>query len=179
MRLAYKGFNKDLTCTMGNGTFQYKPGVWYKEEKAHCARTGFHATDNPLDVLGYYREGRYFIVALKGNVDEDGHDTRIAAPEIQLVKELSRIELAREGVMWIANHPHIEIEGVEKNIGTALDDYVIVRGKNPTAKGKMGSTIFLLKENKSGEITECAEYLIDGEEYLPDTFYDVRGRMRQ
>ena len=56
MRLAYKGFNKDLTCTMGNGTFQYKPGVWYKEEKAHCARTGFHATDNPLDVLGYYRE---------------------------------------------------------------------------------------------------------------------------
>lgn len=52
MRLAYKGFNKDLTCTMGNGTFQYKPGVWYKEEKAHCARTGFHATDNPLDVLG-------------------------------------------------------------------------------------------------------------------------------
>ena len=179
MRLAYKGFNKDLTCTMGNGTFQYKPGVWYKEEKAHCARTGFHATDNPLDVLGYYREGRYFIVALKGNADEDGHDTRIAAPEIQLVKELSRIELAREGVMWIANHPHIEIEGVKKNTGTALDDYVIVRGKNPTAKGKMGSTIFLLKENKSGEIAECAEYLIDGEEYLPDTFYDVRGRMRQ
>lgn len=102
-------------------------------------------------------------------MDEDGHDTRIAAPEIQLVKELSRIELAREGVMWIVKHPHIEIEGVEKNTGTALDDYVIVRGKNPTAKGKMGSTIFLLKENKSGEIAECAEYLIDGEEYLPDT----------
>lgn len=52
MRLAYKGFNKDLTCTMGNGTFQYKPGVWYKEEKAHCARAGFHATDTCYSSAG-------------------------------------------------------------------------------------------------------------------------------
>lgn len=43
--LAYKGFHSDLTCTMGKGTFQYKQGVKYTEESAHCGRDGFHATD--------------------------------------------------------------------------------------------------------------------------------------
>ena len=48
--IAYKGFNKDLTCTKGKGVFQYEPGKKYVEEKAKCARTGFHAATNPLDV---------------------------------------------------------------------------------------------------------------------------------
>ena len=51
--IAYKGFNKDLTCTKGKGVFQYEPGKKYVEEKAKCARTGFHAATNPLDVLSY------------------------------------------------------------------------------------------------------------------------------
>ena len=44
------------------------------------------------------------------------------------------------------------------------------------AAGGKGDTVFLIKEDKSGEITECAEYPIDGKKYLPDTYYDVKGR---
>ena len=51
--LAYKGFNSNLTCTMGKGTFQYEQGVKYTEENAHCGADGFHATDDPLGVLSY------------------------------------------------------------------------------------------------------------------------------
>ena len=29
--IAYKGFNKDLTCTMGKGSFQYEVGKTYKD----------------------------------------------------------------------------------------------------------------------------------------------------
>ena len=34
--IAYKGFNKDLTCTMGKGRFQYEVGKSYKEDSAKC-----------------------------------------------------------------------------------------------------------------------------------------------
>ena len=37
--LGYKGFRKDLTCTMGRGTFQYEPGRWYDESLAHSDTT--------------------------------------------------------------------------------------------------------------------------------------------
>lgn len=104
--IAYKGFHKDLNCTMGKGDFHFVPGKWYSEENAKCASTGFHATDNPLDVLSYYRgpDDRYFIVNLRGNVDEDGVNSRIAAPEIMLVKELTKDDLYRQGVIWISKH---------------------------------------------------------------------------
>lgn len=96
---AYKGFHKDLNCTMGKGVFYYEPGKWYSEEEARCANTGFHATDNPLEVLRWYsNEGdRYFAVELRGNIDEDGIGSRIAAPEIMLVKELTIDDLYRPG----------------------------------------------------------------------------------
>lgn len=46
--IAYKGFNKDLTCTMGKGRFQYEVGKSYKEDSAKCASTGFHCTEEPI-----------------------------------------------------------------------------------------------------------------------------------
>ena len=72
---AYKGFHKDLNCTMGKGVFYYEPGKWYSEQEARCADTGFHATDNPLEVLRWYsgEDDRYFAVELLGNIDEDGY----------------------------------------------------------------------------------------------------------
>ena len=42
---AYKGFNKDLVCTMGKGQYQYEVGKTYKEDVAKCANTGFHCVD--------------------------------------------------------------------------------------------------------------------------------------
>ena len=42
---AYKGFHKDLNCTMGKGVFYYEPGKWYSEQEARCADTGFHYAD--------------------------------------------------------------------------------------------------------------------------------------
>ena len=40
--IAYKGFNKDLTCTMGKGRFQYEVGKSYKEDSAKCASRMIH-----------------------------------------------------------------------------------------------------------------------------------------
>ena len=178
--IAYKGFHKDLTCDMGKGSFQYIPRRWYKEDDAACAKRGFHVTDNPLDVLSYYNgsDDRYFIVEIAGNVDEDAVHSRISAPEIRLVKELSRDELYHEGVIWMIVHDKAPLAAVvKKEKGDATNDgNVVVRGKRPKAKGKIGDMMYLVKENRKGEIVEVGSYQIDGDKYKENVYYDVRGK---
>lgn len=84
---AYKGFNKDLTCTMGHGRFQYKENEWMEEPEANCVRNGFHCCYNPLDCLSYYRDfskSAYYVVNADGDIHEDGSDTKIACTRIKL-----------------------------------------------------------------------------------------------
>lgn len=177
--LAYKGFHKDLNCTMGKGNFRYEPGKWYQEEDAKCANTGFHATDNPLDVLSYYdgESDRYFIVNLRGNVDEDGVHSRIAAPEIMLVKELSRDELYRQGVIWISKHQKAPwAAAVKKESGDAQGNgNVVVRGRNPKAKGETGDNLYIIREDKAGNIVEIGAFKVDGVTIMPGTYYNAKG----
>lgn len=177
--IAYKGFHKDLNCTMGKGNFQYEPGKWYREEDAKCANKGFHATDNPLDVLSYYdgEEDRYFIVNLRGNIDEDGVRSRIAAPEIKLLKELTRDELYREGVYWMSAHEKAPwAAAVRKESGDADGKgNVVVRGKDPKARGELGDNLYIVRENKAGEIVEIGAFKVDGVKILPETYYNVKG----
>jgi hypothetical protein len=60
---AYKGFDKDLKCR----GFQYEVGKEYETENAKLCDTGFHACENPLNTLNYYKPGdsRYCEVDLE------------------------------------------------------------------------------------------------------------------
>lgn len=177
--IAYKGFHKNLTCTMGKGSFQYRPRIWYEESEANCGENGFHATDNPLDVLFYYNadDDRYFIVDVQGNIDEDGTNSRISAPKIKLIKELTKEQLYREGVIWMSLHPKAPwARIVERETGDAGGHgNIVVRGRGPKAKGKIGDWLYLIKEDSQGNITEIGAYKVDGENYLPNIFYDAKG----
>lgn len=44
---AYKGFDENLKCR----DFQYEIGKEYEETNAKLCETGFHACENPIDVL--------------------------------------------------------------------------------------------------------------------------------
>lgn len=177
--IAYKGFNKDLVCTRGKGSYQYEVGKTYKENTAKCASTGFHCVEEPIEVLTWYRgkDARYCVVNAGGDVHEDGDD-RISCTEMKILKEITLQQLGALECRWIQEHPERKYSShVVKNSGTAeKDGIVIVRGKNPKAAGALGATIFLLKEGKAGVITEAGAYEIDGKEFLPDVFYRVDGR---
>ncbi len=177
---AYKGFHKNLSCTLGKGTFYFEPGKWYREKDAKCANTGFHATDNPLDVLSYYNEAddRYFIVELGGNVDEDGTNSRIAAPKIRLCREITIDEMYKQGVIWLVKHPKAQPAKVIKSETGEPDGRgnLIVRGKHPRARGNIGDKLYIIREDRSGNILEVGAFVVDGEKILPDVYYDVQGR---
>lgn len=178
--IAYKGFNKDLTCTRGKGSFKYEIGKTYKEDKAQCANTGFHCVEEPIEVLTWYSAGtsRYCIVDAGVDVHEDGND-KISCTEMTILREITLQQLGILECKWIQDHPERKnSRHVMTNKGVAEEKgIVVVRGKNPKAAGAIGSTLFLLKE-KPGEktIEEIGAYEIDGEEYLPDVFYRVDGR---
>lgn len=77
---SYKGFNADLTCR----GFQYEVGKEYNHTGAVSAcNSGFHACENPMDVLGFYppcddngRPRRYCEVEQSGNIDR-GNDSKV------------------------------------------------------------------------------------------------------
>ncbi len=176
--IAYKGFRKDLTCTMGKGIFKYEVGKWYKEDKAHCCKDGFHATDNPLDVLQYYNSAtdRYFIVELRGNIDEDAVNTRISAPEIKLLKEITKEQLIVCGIKFMINNPKATWSDTVKKdsaYGTGNGN-VIVRGRKPRASGMLGDTLWIIKDSKD-EIEEVGTFVIDGERYKENMKFNVKG----
>lgn len=79
--VAYKGFTKDLKSTHGN-SFQFEIGKEYvhEGEVARC-NSGFHACENPLDVLEFYPyQGfeRYAEVEQSGKLDRS-HDKTASA----------------------------------------------------------------------------------------------------
>lgn len=178
--IAYKGFNQSLACTRGKGTFQYEVGKTYKEESAKCASTGFHCVEEPIEVLTWYSgiSSRYCIVEALGDVHEDGSD-KISCTEMKIVKEINLQQLGILECEWIRQHPNRNTSHHVKNDNGQADKngIVIVRGKNPKAKGETGSTLFLLKEDKdSNEIVEIGVYQIDGTNYKPGIYYKADGR---
>lgn len=170
--IAYKGFNKDLACTMGNGVFQYEVGRTYTEDQAKCAKTGFHCVEEPIEVLAWYRskDSRYCAVEALGDINEDGND-RISCTGIKILRELTLQELGILECEWMLRHPERTYSRlVKKDEGVAdTGDIVIVRGENPRAKGEEGSTLYLLRE-EGGKIVEIGVY-----EAEPGKWYGVSG----
>jgi hypothetical protein len=69
----FKGLDRDFKCR----GFQYEVGKSYEEKSATLCETGFHACENPMDVLSYYPPctSRYAVVELDGVNEQREKDT--------------------------------------------------------------------------------------------------------
>ena len=68
--VAYKAFNKDLTCR----GFQFEIGKTYEHDgPVEICSSGFHACTDPLDVLNYYdvTTSRFALVKASGEIDRN------------------------------------------------------------------------------------------------------------
>ena len=91
--IAYKGFNKDLTCR----GFQYEIGKTYEEPKAVLCECGFHACKEVLDVFSYYppNESRYCVVDIDDISEIKIGDSKICGAKITILREITIDEICR------------------------------------------------------------------------------------
>ena len=95
---AYKGFDKNLKCR----GFQYEVGKEYETENAKLCDTGFHACENPLNTLSYYKPGdsRYCEVELDAT-EERGDDSKRVGKRIKIETEIGLKGLIEAGVKFV------------------------------------------------------------------------------
>lgn len=98
---AYKGFDKDLKCR----DFQYEIGKEYEEKEAIACEKGFHACENPLDVLHYYSPcngSRYCEVEQSGEFSKlSSGDSKVASTKIKIGNELGLKGIIQAGISFI------------------------------------------------------------------------------
>ena len=101
---AYKGFNKDLTCR----GFQYEVGKEYEHKgTVSMCNSGFHACENPMDVLIFYppcgnngTPRRYCEVEQSGTLDRS-EDGKVCSSRIRVIAEIGLDGLIKAGVKFI------------------------------------------------------------------------------
>ena len=139
---AYKGFNKNMTCTpKGGKPFQYKEGETYEEPEAYLCKRGFHACLDPLDCLNYYDicNGVYHEVELD-DVFEERHpeDTKVCGRKIKIGAKLSIKDIVKASV-------YFTMERVKKEVGT-----------NSGYNAKLASSGYYAQLASSGDYAQLA-----------------------
>ena len=97
----YKGFDKNMKCR----GFQYEIGGTYETDEAKICELGFHACENPLDVLQYYdpADSRFCLVDLDANGDTSNDSKRVGR-KIHIEAEIGINGLISAGVKFILGH---------------------------------------------------------------------------
>ena len=185
----YKGFNKHMQCTLNGKIFQYEIGKEYKEDEANLCHCGFHACENPLDVLSYYNniDDKFCEVELDKIDPNRNKDSKICGKKIKIGIEIGFLGLFKAGIEWIKNKTIFTQEDFEKlssgynaKIGSSGDDCVIMcAGINSSAKAKIGSWITLAEwkysEEKQRDIPfSVVTKQVDGIEIKEDVYYTLQ-----
>ena len=138
---AYKAFDHDWSCR----GFKYAIGQTYKHDGAvRLCASGFHACEAPLDVLAYYPPtARFAEVTLGGVSPETQGDSKRAAAEITIDRELSLGELIAAQVAYVKATGGGEIAGgygsTAASSGTGSNAASSGTGSNAASSGN-GST---------------------------------------
>ena len=159
---AYKGFNEDLTCRC----FQYEIGKEYEEKEVSVCERGFHACENPFDVLDFYGDvldNRFCKVEQSGTIKKD--DKKQASSKIKVVEEIGFTGLFKAGIEWIeevTNPTHIIEETRGKNdkdkIGSSGDSAKIGTSGNYVQIGSSGDFAKIGSSGNSAQIGSSGNY---------------------
>ena len=179
--LVYKATKADMTCTMGNGTFQYVLGIPAHADSTKCGNRGLHACEYVLDCFRYYSlDDRIFKAEAEGPIVEDGENTRIACEHLTLQKELTRRNIVEHAIIYMVRHPEREWEmnlyRVKTQKGKAEGNgngIVIARGHRPMARGKKGDILGFIMELEKGWFIAVGCCEIDGKYGKAGVWYSI------
>ena len=181
----FKGFDKELKCR----GFQYEIGKEYETEKVKACEAGFHACEQPLDVLVYYPPGssRYCMVEQSGELDRDGDDSKVASSRIKIGAEIGIPGIVKAQIEYVKAHTTTEYTdpdratagdgGAATSRGTSQageNGLAVARGNNVKAKGGLGAVLVLCEENDTNcGIKDWVAVQVDGVNVKADTWYQL------
>ena len=154
MVMSYKGFDKNLQCR----GFQFEVGQTYTHAGAVkvCER-GFHACENPWDVLSYYNiaDSRFCVVEQSGEIQRHGDDSKIASASITISTELKLPEFVKTCVNWLIKacsagteaasgaYSQLAASGNGSRLAASGDDSLVMGAYNSRAKAGPNGAIAL------------------------------------
>ena len=193
----YKGFDKNMKCR----GFQYEIGGAYETDEAKICELGFHACENPLDVLQYYdpANSRFCLVDLDANGDTSNDSKRVGR-KIHIEAEIGINGLISAGVKFILDHIKSD-SAREYNTGDCSaatntgdcsaatntgycsaavvsgdDSIAFVSGYQSKAKGAKGCWLVLTERDDGMHIVDVQAVMVDGETIKADTFYTLKDK---
>ena len=124
---AYKGFDKDLKCR----GFQYEIGKEYEEPEAIVCNRGFHACEEPIDVLKYYEPGkgsRYCEVEQDGQLSRSDEDSKIVSTKLKVVGEIGIPGIVKAQIEYVKSRCTNEHNAEPGKAATAGDSGAATAG---------------------------------------------------
>lgn len=192
---AYKGFDKDLKCR----GFQYEVGKEYEEANAALCKKGFHACENPLDTLRYYRPGdsRYCEVEIEDNGQRSSYDSKVCGKHIKIGAEIGLKGVINAGVRFVFDKCESATEenasGLSGNAaasgerGTAAvtgwhgkasaigkQCVAVAWGQDSLARGSVGNWLVVSERDDDGNIIDAKIVRVDGESVKENTWYTLQ-----
>ena len=100
----YKGFNSDMTCR----GYQFEEGKSYEEQTADLCKSGFHACEDAIDILGYYppvsengQINKYHEVELEDVSAQTDDDSKRVGRKITIGAELNFFSIAKAHIEYV------------------------------------------------------------------------------
>lgn len=192
---AYKGFGKDMKCR----GFQYEVGKEYEDGSASLCDRGFHACENPLDTLRYYRPGdsRYCEVEIEDNGERNSDDSKVCGKHIKIGAEIGLKGVINAGVRFVFDKCESATEenasGESGNAaasgvrGTAAvtgrhgkasaigkQCVAVAWGQDSLARGSVGNWLVVSERDDDGNIIDAKIVRVDGEAAKENTWYTLQ-----
>ncbi len=188
----YKGFDPDMTCR----GFQYEVGKEYEHDgDVKACKSGFHACENPFDILGFYPPcddkgnlRRYCEVEQGGTLDRSEGD-KICSSRLRVVAEIGLNGLIKAGARFILDKVNFK-DAKGSNTGdcsaaTNTGDWsaatvegkesiAVVTGYESKAKGSLGCWLVLTERDGNWHILGVKAVKVDGEYVKPDQWYMLK-----
>ena len=157
---SYKGFDKDMKCR----NFQYEIGKEYEMgSDVEVCKRGFHACENPMDVLNYYKcmfNDRYCVVEQSGNIDRATDNTKIVSSKIKVKTEIGWEGLFKFGIKWLREITNPEnVKTIDTLLNDNDDDYAQISSSSNNAKVcSIGDYAHISSSGGSAHIGSIGDY---------------------
>ena len=132
---SYKGFDKNMQCR----GFQFEEGMEYKHDGPVVAcESGFHACENPLDVLFYYpptNGNRYAETEQSGKLSHHEQDSKLASERIKIKAEINLTSIISAAVNFVCEKTKSIQESNAATTGKGSNAATTGKGSNAATTG--------------------------------------------